>query len=1591
MVDKARVRAHQALCGPRALPPSLSAMGDPDQSQSRIGFEFSMLQERELHNPDPESGGGISEVRVYEKDMWDARVNEPLQNGLLDERMGPVRARDTYGNAVACPVCSNERNADPYVVPRNGHATLCPGHFGHIVLPGAVWHPFTVRYIVNLLRAFCWHCGGLPGTDAANASALAHAHDNFASRIDRVEYLGKRFEKVAHCAQCHARARCKACRSADAQCDSCASLLFFRPRLRTDKQAHNEQEKVVDAAGTDAHAHAGAEPAEVQQHEAGAAHARAVSKSTGRSGFPCDAKLDGFVSSRAQLPEYARFARRVYGRYSNTHILIMHGERVRALLAGIQRELLLALREHAGESAEDVRRWFEALVPRVMPVVPNPARPCELRFGSYDTQNGASPVQADDLTHRYADVVDRCHQISRKIDASAPSEQPALFYDTIGPRKKRLSAVAHGRIYDAPRQPWFAEMPADNHRFIALYGEMQYYCTFVLSERDAKDFLPSTAAAHGIGGAAAQRRRGGAQVTVTRAGGGESKKSAVAHSLRSHIDGKEGLIRKHLNGKRGDETARSVITPDPSLALGGVRLPRHMAERLHVTERVNALQVVQQTTRAERARTGDYARKRHTLPSGAACAGCARCEELPIGEHTELCMWNAARDERVCITAGRSRERTLAQPVHKHAHANETGAYIERNLAVGDVVVLNRQPSLHAPSMQTFRIEKISDAASIGINPLVCKPFNADFDGDEMNVHVPLATPARVEAMHLLGVAECFVSTRNAAPLIGLLQDSATGMHLLTQPDTFLDHGEMCALLFAATPIANSAAHSTHGLRLPEPALRVRDKRSGRWRCFWTGLQAANVALPPRDSCAPFNFKQPRAHELHAQSLNYPPRKSDGSSAWHSEVQLPMLVRNGEFVYGTFYKRTASASAGSIQRAIGRRTHVEGGSDEANQQAVRFVNCCGWLADAFLVRRGFSIGVGDCNVWGNHVLHKGVHKTATALEGEVQRLLVEDKELMRGSGYADRISIVERRIQSLEQRTFDECVRLLRAALSPRNAFVVMQVSGAKGGPLNQGQIMGCLGGNQLQGQRVCVQDVAPSARALSATAASGNERDGGCESTMAPYARKNLPNVINGCPSFRTVDHLMTHRLLPHIPRGVYPGGRAGGFVANSFLTGLDPIEMFRHAQAGREGLVDTAIKTADTGDQMRCAMKSHEDVALRYDGTVRNAAGQIVSFRYGAAGADPRAMCRKSLEFLAMPRAALLRCVAWHRHDARYSALGRADRALLDDERRAIDDALRCMRELSDAQGTGTDINTPNDLWSLIVGVCDEVGLPAHGLLWRSTSDERIAWFRSNTTRVEAAPFAEPCVTPVECVRMVSAALKRWHSLPGPQCLDQVTAAEVRLRLCSKQVVCRMQLTATALERVLGVFEEVLQRSRMEPGAPVGVLSVQGIGEPATQMTLNVRCCVRARTRARDLLCRERRADISLSRQSVAWSARRRAAHEGNQQCGAEREDEGCARAVAVARCSARWCWSARFGARHCSRAAATRVCGRPRAVSRNASVARAPAHEHSCAAQCCADVFQKLGRCCASRSARVARRRARWPQCRAQKRRRQSFVWR
>ena len=212
-------------------------------------------------------------------------------------------------------------------------------------------------------------------------------------------------------------------------------------------------------------------------------------------------------------------------------------------------------------------------------------------------------------------------------------------------------------------------------------------------------------------------------------------------TLAQRLKGKEGRFRYNLSGKRVNFSARTVISPDPNLSINDVGVPLPIAEELTVPEHVTEWNI-------------EFVKKYIANDSYPKANYVIR----PDGRRKKVT------------------ELSKADIIEEL----EPGFIVERQLIDGDIVLFNRQPSLHRISMMAHHV-RVLPGKTFRLHPSVCKPYNADFDGDEMNLHVPQTEEARAEAWKLMLVQNQIISPRFGAPIIIGDQDFVSGGYLMTK------------------------------------------------------------------------------------------------------------------------------------------------------------------------------------------------------------------------------------------------------------------------------------------------------------------------------------------------------------------------------------------------------------------------------------------------------------------------------------------------------------------------------------------------------------------------------------------------------------------------------------------------------------------------------------------------------------------------------------------------------------------------------------------------------------------------------------------
>ena len=552
-------------------------------------------------------------------------------------------------------------------------------------------------------------------------------------------------------------------------------------------------------------------------------------------------------------------------------------------------------------------------------------------------------------------------------------------------------------------------------------------------------------------------------------------------TLSQRLKGKEGRFRGSLSGKRVDFSSRTVISPDPNLDIGEVGVPFEVAKKLTIPEKVSSWNI-------------------------------ENLKQLVIKGPFEHPGANyVIRPDGVKIRLDFASDRKAL------ADSLASGYIVERHLMDGDVVLFNRQPSLHRMSVMAHFV-RVLPYRTFRLHPSVCPPYNADFDGDEMNLHVPQSEESRSEALMLMKVQDQILTPRYGGPIIGGIRDFITGAFMLTSDETFL----------TAAEFSNLALVGGYDGDLPEPNAKS----------TYTGKQLFSLFLP--------------------KGMNYV-LTSKWAKASKTGSSNDVVVKDGHLISGVVDKAAIGAEEpDSLLHRIAK--------DYGNEEARNFLNSILKVLKTYLTRRGFTYGFNELELPAE--AKKGIKDALDEAYAKVFDLIKDYKtgKLMLTRGLSPEETL-EANIVSELARARDKAGRIADRAFPLENSGMIMARTGARGSSLNVGQMTAALGQQSVRGKRI----------------------------------EKGMRG--------RALSHFLWNDNTPE----------AKGFVRSNYRDGLTPTEFFFHAMGGREGLVDTAVRTQQSGYMQRRLVNALEHLKVEYDLTVRDPHGNVVQFLYGEDGVDP------------------------------------------------------------------------------------------------------------------------------------------------------------------------------------------------------------------------------------------------------------------------------------------------------------------------------------------------------------------------------------
>lgn len=821
------------------------------------------------------------------------------------------------------------------------------------------------------------------------------------------------------------------------------------------------------------------------------------------------------------------------------------------------------------------------------------------------------------------------------------------------------------------------------------------------------------------------------------------KSGAPRSTIISRIKGKTGRFRSNLMGKRVDASARSVVSPSPHVDLDQVGIPESMACILTVGPvYVNHM---------------NQAHLRACVRRGAVCVG---------GAHRVL-----KRDGRIVF---------LEYAIDRDAIASELeiGDQVERYIQDDDVVLFNRQPTLHMGGIMAHRVKIVHGVYTLLQNPGAAKPYNADYDGDEMNIHVPKGEQAQAEARSLLSIEQCLINPATNSLAVSMVQDAIVAGALFTERSCFLDRSTVFQLLRAVKYPVERGKHVTANgndefvpieSALPPPAI-VHP------RALWTGKQVFSMLLP---RWLHLDVVQGGLRRGLSVSIPGCTRAGMFQSVMDKNDQH-ILVRDGTLLCGRLDKYLLGGSRASLAHRIAMQGSL--------QQATRFISDVQRLLHEWFSRIGFSMSYNDCTLM--PPTHCRVFRTMQYGAMTVDAVSKFVSRTVNDHGDA------ENRVRGMLARVMNTATTLGISSLREiseggcRNGLLDMVSTGSKGSEPNVHQLAVAVGIQIVGGKRIPV-----------------NPQTGRTLPCFAPFSDTS----------------------------------ESRGLIRQSYVDGLSPQSFFMHNIAGREGLVRTSIMTSDTGYLQRSLVKALEDLVVSADRGVYDSAGRLVQVTYGADGYDPTRVSRVPAEFLACSasvvraKAKLLmdeiqdpcaeRTVAVS--DAHCEAFCERFLRLRHEYRSQIthplaseinqymllpvnpEEIIHSVFSCTDSRNPGT-WSTPRDIRSL------DNGLPRSG---RAAISVFEAVLRKHHTCDEWPPR-----------RLEEIYDAIIQSMPAPR------QAGLRLALLWALRPCRaLQLGARHVVHVAAYIMGRDDWAAIPAGYACGIIAAQSIGEPSTQLTLN------------------------------------------------------------------------------------------------------------------------------------------------------------
>ena len=774
-------------------------------------------------------------------------------------------------------------------------------------------------------------------------------------------------------------------------------------------------------------------------------------------------------------------------------------------------------------------------------------------------------------------------------------------------------------------------------------------------------------------------------------------------AIYDRLKSKEGRVRGNLMGKRVDFSARSVITPDPRINIDQLGVPIEICRNLTFPEKVNKFNFE---------KLSKYVNNGYYKHPGA--------KSIKRKRDGKLISLSVIDSSKIIL---------------------EYGDIVNRHLVYDDVVLFNRQPSLHKMSMMQHRVVPLP-YKTFRLNVSVTTPYNADFDGDEMNMHVPQSEATRIELMELASVPSQIVSPANNKPIISLVQDTCVGSYLFTRGQTYLVKDEVYDILSdletwdGVLPKPTITKGTTEAQidkkfdNFPKHSYLVNNKIRDD---LWGGQSLITLIMPD------LNFEKKN------KNYNNKPVKNN-----------KVVIKNGVVKDGCIFDKNilGASSQGLIHTIF---------NDYGKLRCRKFLNDMENIITNFMLKSGFSVGIGD--LIPDSASQKKMKEIVKLKKQKVIELIEHThKGILEVKGGKNISDEFESQILGILNQVTNETGAIALKSLNSGNRMLNMISSGSKGSEINMGQMIACVGQQAVDGKRV-------------------------------PLG--------------------FTDRSLPHFSK-YDDGAAARGFVENSFMNGLSPTEFFFHAMGGREGLIDTAVKTSETGYIQRKLIKGLEDARVVADLTVRDANGNIIQFLYGDDGFNAEKIEKQNIITVGKSNSEIITMFNLSIHDLEH-VLTPEVYASLSEDKSATESKFQKYID---------DIIEDRDYYfnNFFAGKIENS-------VYYPVNIKRL--LESTLTNFKKLPKSDlnpiyviDTINSLHTLNLVNESLGNSMGLLKVLC---------RIYLSPKKLCTKYKMSKMVFDLMIKEIKTIFYDAVIVNGELVGTIAAQSIGEPSTQMTLN------------------------------------------------------------------------------------------------------------------------------------------------------------